>query len=435
MFKLYSFSVLLLFLFSANAQTISLVAENYLTINGGRFNNKKIVFAKAEGNWFSTNNDAHGSLTFYATNVNGEIKLDLEWAGKTEPHIITNELRHTDNGHKGDFILTMPDKTVYGDGLNAYPNGGEEVKINVTKIDDQNVIAEISGTVTNNRDHMQVSGMISLKKSSLVKTSDGTAYKGCDNVIHDKLAGAENRSCTECEALFDQKTRKAFHQALLPAIQKLSNEWTLEREDNDDELITATARSMGKPGPYHLYRMGFAKECTIQLKLNPGSDEGQKREADYEEAMSKNADTDPNSLDKAKADAREMAMYAYFNNGIISIYAEINNPVFTTSEKYLHHEILNYGNLHVLTAYGLKTQYGSSEIPQAITFIYAGNWAPLKIVKNEDGSENISIISPSDKAGPELSIQRLGITIKCKKEIAKQLVSNLNPGALIALMQ
>ena len=91
---------------SANAQTLVLAGDNHLTLDGERFNNKKILFTKAEGDWFTKENDAHGTITFYATYDNRQLLIQLEWDGK-EPTPITDETRHKQR--VGEFMMTLPD--------------------------------------------------------------------------------------------------------------------------------------------------------------------------------------------------------------------------------------------------------------------------------------------------------------------------------------
>src|SRR4051812_16397707 len=99
-----------LFLLSLNqlhAQHLTLAGENYLLLNGERFKNEKIILKQADGDWFSTANDGHGTLEFLTVYDGRRFQFDLEWDGK-DPHVINNETRH--QGRTGEFLLTLPDK-------------------------------------------------------------------------------------------------------------------------------------------------------------------------------------------------------------------------------------------------------------------------------------------------------------------------------------
>src|SRR5207253_7504867 len=131
--------------------------------NGGKFNNQKFSFTKAEGDWFALANDAHATIMFSTTFDKRLLQFGIEWDGKESTHAITDEIRH--NGLRtGDFFLSLPDKEVYGDGINAYPSGEQQVTIEVLKISDTEVVGKITGYITSNSDAVEVTGVFNLKK-------------------------------------------------------------------------------------------------------------------------------------------------------------------------------------------------------------------------------------------------------------------------------
>ena len=181
---------------STFAQTSSIsTSDSYITLKGEKYNGSKIMFTRAQGDWFSTSTDAHSRLTLYATFDKRELIADMEWDGKNNPHILTFETRHS-GLHDGELIIILPDKDANGGGLNASPDEGEMVSISVTNMDNLNVSAQITGNISSGTDHLTVNCVLNLKKTSVAKVASTALYKDCDNVVHDKLVGAEDRSAT-----------------------------------------------------------------------------------------------------------------------------------------------------------------------------------------------------------------------------------------------
>jgi len=215
----------LVFGISAHAQTLSLSGDNFITLDGERFKKQKIVFASADGDWFATAGDSHGTIFFAASFVQRKLQLYIEWDGREETHTITSEIRH--QSRKGEFMVTMPDKDVYGDGLNAYPIDDDDIKIIIHSIDDTKVGAELTGTITQGNEKIKVHGFFNVKKMptvALEKKIVTSSYKNYDNVVHDKLTGAENRSTSESEAQYDLDVRRALHDAFEPVLTSLQKE-------------------------------------------------------------------------------------------------------------------------------------------------------------------------------------------------------------------
>src|SRR2546423_472299 len=210
--KRYFILAPLFFFVSARAQVnpVSLVGENYLMLSGERFKSQKIIFDKAEGDWYRTEKDGHGSLEFSAPYDGRDVIIHIEWDGSNNPHLVNNEIRH--NGKRtGEFTIGMSDKTTYGDGLNADPSEEDEIQISISKIDDVNVSGNITGIVTQGREKVKVNAAFNLKKITPSKKIVSSSYKNCDNVVHDKLIGAEGRSPSECEAKYDLDIRTVIH--------------------------------------------------------------------------------------------------------------------------------------------------------------------------------------------------------------------------------
>jgi hypothetical protein len=432
-----SFLFLLLFSCSVNAQnkTISLSGENFISITGGKFINKKVVFTSAEGDWFATTTDAHGALTFYAPYDSRQIRLDMEWDGKNEDHIITNEVRH--NGkHTGDFIMTLPDKNVFGDGLNAYPdeNNGinEAIKITVMSMDEMNVQAKISGNISNGREHMQVSGMISLKKDIASKTSATASYKDCDNVIHDKMIGAQYRSPTECEVKFDLDLRTALHLSFKPLIDSLlKNGWRLEKETQVKSIM-----GIGRGSEKNFYDPGLTDvgNYALHFQLNPASPEYKNWQTQYADMMNdfQKDPTKPGSMDKLTAFTAEMKVATD-----ISIYVNVNYSAtaavnFTTSH---HVEKTPNTTCVVYLKNAQAATGGGKEESGNAAWVYFGKWSSPKFQKNSDGSERVELNATPDPKASHLSVQTIVIRMECNDDLSDEVIKYTDFKKLQSLLQ
>src|SRR5438067_4486197 len=274
--KIFLLFILALFLQCrfAYCQTITLSGENYLTLNGPQFKNQKVVFTKVEGDWYVAPNDTHSTLTLHGTFDNRSFVFEVEWAGKGEVHTINNEMRH-DGLHDGDFIISLPDKQVYGDGLHAYPVGEQEVKITVQKMDDLNLSAIITGLVTNNNDVLEISGAINLHRNQTAQKNFSATYKNCDNTIYDKLYGAEDRAPSECEVKFDQDVKQMLADAIEPVKKQFqTKEWTVENETEIKPLVGV---------PRGSEKRAFQVDYELKLRVADNSEAAQKVQKQMEE--------------------------------------------------------------------------------------------------------------------------------------------------------
>jgi hypothetical protein len=432
----YTIVLLLLFSFASNAQNKSIVlaGENYLILNGGKFNNKKFVFTKADGDWFATTSDAHASLLLYSSFDTRELQFNVEWDGKNESHLINDVIRH-DGKRTGEFTITAPDKDVYGDGLNIYPSDNkgvpEEVKITVVAIDELNVQAKISGTVSNNNEHMQVSGMISLKKNSPTKKAITDAYKDCDNVIHDKLVGGEFRSPTDCEIKFDLDLRNALHLSFQPLIDSLLKKgWQLENE-SPVKPIMGTARGSEK----NYFNPGFTDggNYEINLMMDPASGEYKKWQSSYNDMMQE--------LQKNPTKAGVMDQLVNFTASMkaathISIHVSVNFSSSEIDNFTTNHRVDKPAKIaYVIYLKNAQSPNGGGkEDSRNTVFVYFGRWGYPKFINNGDGSERVNLASTLSNFASHLSVQTMQLRMECSDELAAEILKDADIEKLASLV-
>lgn len=403
----------------AQNRNIALAGENYLILNGGKFRNARIVFAKADGDWFVTGNDAHSTLTLYSTYDNRQMRFDLEWDGKNETAIITNEKRHA-SPQAYEFLVTLPDKEVYGDGLIAYPDGDEKMILSAIKMDDMAVVATISGNISNRRDHIKVNGIISLKKTITGKTATTSSYKDCDNVIHDKLIGAENRSPTDCEVKFDLDVRRAVHDAFEPLINHFTKEtWRLENE-TPVKPITGVGRGTEK----NFFNPGFSDggNYAIHLVMDEASSSYRKWYDQYNAIMEdlKRDPTKAGNVDK-------LTSFGVEEKGATQINIHVFVNQFSTAAT-------NFSSMHMIERPEGASRFIYLKNEQAATgggkensgnaaWLYIGKWGEPKFEKFDDGSEQVSMTAIINKTAPHLSVQAIAIKIEANDELANRVLT------------
>lgn len=97
----------------------------------------------------------------------------------------------------------------------------------------------------------------------------GQAPPPCDGVVHDKLAGAQMRSPSECEVQFDLAVRRAEHQAFAAVLAQFGQgSWTKPVESSL-AAVTGVARGNDKES----YRPGLATsgDYHFTLQMSPAS--------------------------------------------------------------------------------------------------------------------------------------------------------------------
>jgi hypothetical protein len=421
------FIALLAFGGSAYSQrAVQLSGENSVVLNGHGFVNKKIAFTSASADWYVTENDGHGTILLKGPFDSRNVMLNLEWDGKKEQYVINDETRH-DSRRMGDFTLTMPDKDVYGDGLNAYPSGDQEVIIKIDRVTTDRVIGTISGVISQNNDKISVTGQFGLMRKPVIqKSSTSATFKEYDNVIHDKLIGAQFRSPTESEVKYDLSVKSMFLDAFKPVTEFLAGKsWTISTS-------TDLTPSTGMPRSY-LNDQWPAFELKMQMDHSAAAyQEYVKRSEELSAEMTKHADDDQFKplMEKAK-------QLGYMTKGatIINITGQINSD---------GNRLSNYkGDIKVLTVPGIDYVIqipharalggGGEENSLDVTQLFLGIWKS-SIKKDADGSQDI-VVTPNNKKNVDhLSVKNVVIRIECSRELAEEVIRTMDLQKLKAIL-
>src|ERR1035437_2639194 len=112
MTKLFSLLVALGLAMTALAQknSVTPVGENYIEISSLKIKKQRIEFNKIyTTDWFVTANDSHCAINFEGPFDTRKLTLAIEWSGKKDEFVITNETSHAAD-RSGDFLLSAPDK-------------------------------------------------------------------------------------------------------------------------------------------------------------------------------------------------------------------------------------------------------------------------------------------------------------------------------------
>ena len=408
------------------AQSLTLIGENYLLLNGERFKDQKISFTKAGGDWFATNNDSHGTIEFGAAYAGRNLTLDIEWDGKDEVHVITNEVRHQER--KGDFIISMNDKNVYGDGLNAYPAGDEEIRIIIRSIDDGKVNGELSGSIMQGNEKVKVTGVFNLKKTIIPTDSKKivtAVYKNCDNVVHDKLSGASSRSPSECEALYDLDVRTAIHNAFSAVIKRLEKEGWKVNEQTDLSPLTGVGRGSEKDI--------FNTTYDVKLSATPGSASF----AVYQQKLSALNEKANNNFSKETIEEYRKVGHEMRGATQIAISVSVNNHSAGFSNfKYGAKLSSLPDNIYKIQSPSVQPKtIADGDESKDVTFLLIGKWKQPVIERSGSDGEQVKTTASINPSLSHLSAQNIIIKIECNQSLADEIIKDVLMGRLQGILK
>jgi hypothetical protein len=404
------------------AQAININGENYITLNDNRFKNVKVAFSKVEGDWFNNSADAHSCIILYGNYEGRKLQLNIEWDGKGDSHELNSETREIMRG--GEFVLSMPDKDVYGDGLNAYPNSDQKVVVTVSRMDDLNLAASFKGIVPDNDASMKVEGLISIHRNAAPRVKT-LSYKTFDNTVYDKFFGAQARSASEAEVNFDQDVKQSIHHAFAPVIDKFSsNEWMVESETEQIPL-TSAERGTEKSAMTISYNM--------KLKLPENSSIVQQYLGKDKELRDKLlAGADP-KIYLVKLDETDQEMLAATH---VNIDININNSEFSVNSFKNNSKISKLPNgAWYIQTYHTQSRNGGDETASAdAAFILIGDWKQPAIEKQDEGIRIFSHTNISN-ADHKLKMQNMVIRLDCSEEMATQIINTIDFEKLQSLLK
>jgi hypothetical protein len=415
---------LMLLSFVSKAQPLNLTGENYLLLNGERFKNQKIVFKKAEGEWFVKGSDTHGDLTMVTPFEGRDLRFNLEWDSADE--MITYDVRHQQR--KGEFYIALEDKAVYGDGLSTGPDGEDEVRVSVTKVDDVSVSLKLTGTITQGHEKIKVDGLINLGRPP-VKKITSAMYKDCDNVLYDRLPGAEDRSTTDCEKKFDLDVKTKFSQALEKAISNLQSQHWLIKSITEVKPDIEVHRGSEK-------YMTYLGQYSVELQLDPASEEGQGWYKKMKDAMDEISNNASNANYKPDNNKFMKIAYEVKNNTNIFIVVYPNSEVGNIGDYTNQHKVLQLpGAVYVQQAsYSGARSGGGIDNALDVTTAFFGRWKPGKTEVDSDGGSSTNVGGYYDKAASHLSVQNIRIRIEASHVLANQILKDLDVQKILSAL-
>ena len=272
--------------------------------------------------------------------------------------------------------------------------------------------------------------MISLAGYGQLKdiVTDKLPGVNCDNVVHDKLEGAVNRSPSECEVLFDQRIRKIFDEAFKNVFfRKENSDWIINVKPGMTPI-----EGVGRGAEKDIFRLGNTDHGNFnyELQINPNSAVSQEWSKKYYEAM-----------EAFKADAAAMPRLTelYYNMKTatnILLYTSINSVSSSFGSFQGGHQSVKIPS----AAYGFRAVHvpalsgGGADNSRDACLIVFGKWQPPVIAKYEDGSESIRLEAILNKSSSKFSVHNIVIRIECNKQLTDQLLQEIDFKKLQSLL-
>lgn len=390
----------------------AIVSETRITVTGGSINGQTFTFTAAYGDWFVLPNDAHASFTLSSGSGPGVNQLSIEWDGKGEAHsIIPNDPKNTFSLRLGQPV----NQSIRLDRADA-------IEVSVIKMDDLNLEARISGTATGAA-QFRISGVVKLHRDAANYPVTGT-YMNCDPVVHDKFAGAQNRSPSECEVKFDSHVRESLAQAFAPVVTVFSDgDWAQTRKANMGPIDSLSRKT--EKSPFRFDASSLAGSFRLEFRVRPESAQAQRSQATLE-AFSKKMAEAMKSPAAAVAFQTELAeaTRAIEGSSVIAITVGVNaesigianfRGSFTDAK-------LPVGAYLVTVPYAQAHTGGDITASHETTWAFLGPWSSATATKSGEG-QSIKVKSALKPGAPTLSIQNIYMEIQANAELAKKIVA------------
>ena len=258
----------------------------------------------------------------------------------------------------------------------------------------------------------------------------------CDNAFRDPPSGAQFRAPSECEVQFDQRIRRAEHQAFAKVLEVFSQgSWT-KPEEGSLAPITGVARGLDKDW----FRPGLTTggEYSLKLHLSPASAEFRALDKRQQDIMAKmQAD--------AKVPGKMQASFDAFTAGVremraaieVSVRMSVNLRTGGFSDlKSEHGPLLVPGAASAFAVShveGLSGGGPDNTSPDA-AFIFLGKWGPARIERRSDGGEHVQLESVASATAPRLSVHTMTMQIECNVALRDQVLKLIDFAALTGLM-
>jgi hypothetical protein len=434
--------LLLLAFLPVNARTAVAAAsppvasESRITVTGAGIAAETYDLTIMNGDWFSTLTDAHASLTLRSAPGTHHAQLSIQWDGKALTQTIHND--NNDKGGEKRFTFYLHLSGSGGDSQDAQPQGNDAVRISVTRMDDQALEVAIAGTVTGTKP-LRISGAIKLHRLSAPVALISGSFGNCDPRIHDKLAGAEWRTPSECEVKFDAYVRKGLTAALEPVIDNLiAHDWSVASEVEAQPLTSIPRHTETKPFQLAEQKMHQGGAFYVSLVLDKNSPIYQRYDLPVQTAMQKfgAAMKSMNAAEMAAAqNGLRDATKAEEEHTTCTISFVINQAGAGISNFKGGHtvEMLPSGGFAVSAPFVQSPSGGDVSGAQRVTYVFLGSFTPPEAAGPGAGSETIQVKGSLNPA-KLLSVQNIRIRIQGGVAQAQQVISLIDWSALEQLM-
>jgi hypothetical protein len=295
----------------------------------------------------------------------------------------------------------------------------------VLKINDTEVSGKIKGYISNGNDAIEISGAFNLKRS-LSKPMTTSKYRDCDNVIHDKLTGAEDRSPSECEAKFDLDNRKAISEALAPLLASLqTKEWNIVEQT--------------KPGPLMGVERGseaylFSVRYSVKLQLSPDAAIVATYKQQTDDLNQQMQDNYASGKDNTALRVKSANLYKEMNSTVNMHVSFQGNAETAGLNTYKHPAKITRLSNGAYCIYGESTAGstgGGEDNAVTATVVLLGNWKQLPSEKFDDGGEGVRMKAVLNPAASKLQMQNIVIRIESNHALAEEAVKLIDFSKLL----
>lgn len=259
----------------------------------------------------------------------------------------------------------------------------------------------------------------------------------CDPVIHDKLVGAEWRSPSECEVMFDAYVRKRLTSALQPAIDSLTAQgWKVTRQVEAQSLTSIPRHTESKPFQMTEQQMHQGGAFYVSFGLPESSPVYQRYNQATMDLMQK-AMAQAQAGKNPSMDAANDAARALDENTKISIAVAINQPSEGMANFKTGHSVkpLPGGGYSVEVPYTQSPTGGDITASHRVTFVFFGAWASTPVSTRSGEGEDLLVKGNLNSTPANLmKVQNIRIRIQAGTAQAQEVMKLVDWNALRDLM-
>jgi len=419
--------------FAHAASGAAAASDSTVTVSGGGLSAPETYhLVQMYGDWFATATDAHAALTMRTLPGAHQATVGIAWDGKGQTQTIDAANSDIHNGGKFSFALHLSGAGAYSQ--DAQLRGADAITVKITRMDNLTLEATFSGAAYGTGS-LKIAGVIKLRREATAERPTGT-FGNCDPAIHDKLAGAEWRSPSDCEVKFDAYVRNGLTAAMQPVIDGLTAQgWKVTSEVETQPLTSIPRHTESKPFQLTEQGMHQGGAFFVSLALPESSPIYQSYNQAAMDEMTKvvaAAQAGKNlPMDKAAEASRALE-----EDTKIGIRVAINSGGAGMVNFKTGHTVkpLPGGGFTLEVPYEQPPGGGGPDGAQRILHVFFGAWAAAPTSKPSGAGEDIAVKATLDASPANLlKVQNVSIRIQAGTEQAQQLIKLIDWGALQAL--